>query len=104
MNVNNKSRRFRNKNVSVYYIGLASETEIIRLTNKGKQWHVLCVPRSCKQVEAINGLGSGLVISLCTGIEILAWFLVGVKYYSHTLFLYTTGLLTHLRYQGPPEK
>ena len=47
-NVNNKSRRFWKKNVSVYCIGLASETEIIWLTDKGKQRHVLCVPRSCK--------------------------------------------------------
>ena len=38
---------------------------------------------------------------LCTGMEILAWFLVEGKYYSHTWFLYTTRLL---RYQGPPEK
>ena len=40
-------------------------------------------------------------VSLCTGMEILAWFFVGGKYYLHTGFLYTTGLL---RYQGPPEK
>ena len=39
--------------------------------------------------------------TLCTGMEILTWFLVGGKYYSHTWFLYATGLL---RYQGPPEK
>ena len=50
------------KNVSVYCIGLDWETEIIRLTDKGKQWHVLCV-RSYKQVESIGGLGSGLIIS-----------------------------------------
>ena len=39
--------------------------------------------------------------ALCAGMEILAWFLEGGKYYSHTGFLYTTELL---RYQGPPEK
>ena len=39
--------------------------------------------------------------SLCAGMEILAWFLLEGKYYSHTWFLYTTGLR---RYQGPPEK
>ena len=43
----------------------------------------------------------GNFMTLCTGMEILAWFLVEAKYYSHTWFLYTTGLL---RYQGPPEK
>ena len=48
---NNKSGCFMDKNVSVYCIVLDSETEIIRLTDKGKQRHVLCVPRSCKQVE-----------------------------------------------------
>jgi hypothetical protein len=31
---------------------------------------------------------------------ILAWFLVGGKYYLHTCFLHTTGLL---RYQGPQK-
>ena len=40
------------------------------------------------------------VNSLCTGMKILAWFLVGGKYYSHTWFLYTTGLL---RYQRPQK-
>ena len=40
-------------------------------------------------------------IALCAGMEILAWFLLEGKYYSHTWFLYTTGLR---RYPGPPEK
>ena len=40
-------------------------------------------------------------MTLCAGMEILAWFLVEGKYYLHTWFLCTTGLL---RYQGPPEK
>ena len=35
-------------------IGLASERDVIQLTYKGKQRHVLCVPRSCKQGEAIS--------------------------------------------------
>ena len=35
-------------------IGLASETDVIQLTSKGKQRHVLCVSRSCKQGEAIS--------------------------------------------------
>ena len=34
--------------------------------------------------------------TLWIGMGILAWFLVGGKYYSHTWFLYNTGLL----YQG----
>ena len=33
---------------------LASETDVIQLTSKGKQRHVLCVPRSCKQGVAIS--------------------------------------------------
>ena len=35
-------------------IGLASERDVIQLTYKGKQQPVLCVPRSCKQGEAIS--------------------------------------------------
>ena len=46
-------------------------------------------------------LNSVFASPLCTGMEILAWFLVEGKYYSHTWFLYTTGLL---RYQSHPEK
>ena len=39
-------------------------------------------------------------LPLCAGMEILAWFLLEGKYYSHTWFLHTTGLL---RYHGPQE-
>ena len=48
----------------------------------------------------LNDADSG-PLTMRTGMEILAWFLVGGNYYSHTWFLYTTGLF---RYQGPPEK
>ena len=35
-------------------IGLASETDVIQLTSKGKQRHVLCVSRSCNRGEAVS--------------------------------------------------
>ena len=45
-------------------IGLASETDVIQLTSKGKQRHVLCVSRSCKQGEAISGRVKSLLLKI----------------------------------------
>ena len=53
------------------------------------------VPKSERNVTTI------FTQTLWTGMEILAWFLVGGIYYSHAWFLHTTGLF---RYQGPKEK